>query len=341
MKRTRIDPARDDGTPFSANFDLNLLRVLLALDRTRHVTRAAELLQMSQSGFSGALGRLRRHCGDPLFVRTAAGMVPTQRAHSMIARAAELLDAVQNDVLQPNAFEPATSTTEFHLGLADLGEIVILPRLMAHLGRVSPRTQVSTHPLPDGEMQAAMAAGQIDLALGYMPELQGQDFFRQRLYHHTFACMVRRGHPVLEGGLSLAAYCSLGHVLVTTPSRTSTHFEKSLRDRAIERRVALRTPHYLSLPSIIEATDLMATVPLAAGMRLSANANICLVALPFTPEVFDVAQYWHRRFQSDARHLWLRQQMHQLFNDESDLWRDTEVSLYGKALRHTARAMPA
>jgi DNA-binding transcriptional LysR family regulator len=66
------------------DFDLNLLRVLLALDRTRHVTRAAELLGMSQSGFSSALARLRRHSGDVLFLRTSAGMTATPRAQRMI-----------------------------------------------------------------------------------------------------------------------------------------------------------------------------------------------------------------------------------------------------------------
>ena len=41
------------------DFDLNLLRVLVSLDDTRNVTRAAQQLGMSQSGLSTALNRLR------------------------------------------------------------------------------------------------------------------------------------------------------------------------------------------------------------------------------------------------------------------------------------------
>ena len=333
VKRNTVDPTSSEGGPFSAGFDLNLLRVLLALEKTRHVTRAAQLLDMSQSGFSGALARLRRHCDDPLFVRTPDGMVPTPRARSMVARAAELMATVQNDMLKAPVFDPSTANTEFNLGLADVGEVVILPRLMAHLAIIAPRSTLTSHPLPDGEMQAAMAAGEVDLAIGYMPEIQGQDFFQQRLYKHTFACMVRSGHPLDRGSLTRDAYARLGHVLVTSPSRTSALLQRALQEQQLERRVVMRTRHHLSLPSIIAATDLIATVPLAAGERLSERASVKLVPLPFLPQVFDVCQYWHRRYHFDARHHWLREQVAHLFNDDVDPWRGLEEELYGRSIR--------
>ena len=58
-------------------FDLNLLQVVVALDATRSVTGAAQELGMSQPGLSTALARLRKHFGDPMFVRTSEGMRPT------------------------------------------------------------------------------------------------------------------------------------------------------------------------------------------------------------------------------------------------------------------------
>lgn len=338
MKRQLLQRNLDTAPALLAGFDLNLLRVLLALGHTRHVTRAAELLQMSQSGFSTALGRLRRQCDDPLFLRSGAGMLPTPRAEAMLQRAAELLLTVQHDVLQAPQFDPQATTTEFTFALADVAEIVILPRLMAHLGRVAPHTRASTHPLRDGELEAAMAAGQVDLAIGYFPKISGQDFFQQRLHKHTFACLVRRGHPLDHGRLTLAAYRALGHVIVTSPSRTAGLFQETLDAMGIERRVVLRTPHHLSLPNIIEATDLIATVPLAAGVRFAEGADVMLVPLPFPPHVFTVQQHWHRRFHHDPRHRWLREQVALLFNDASDLWREAEEALYGKSLRRRAPA---
>ena len=54
--------------------DLNLIPYLVALDDTRNVSRAGELLGVSQPRVSTALGRLRAYFGDPLFVRTSRGM---------------------------------------------------------------------------------------------------------------------------------------------------------------------------------------------------------------------------------------------------------------------------
>lgn len=338
MKSRPLQRNLDTAPALLAGFDLNLLRVLLALGHTRHVTRAAELLQMSQSGFSTALGRLRRQCDDPLFLRSGAGMVPTPRAEAMLQRAAELLATVQSDVLQAPQFDPLQAGTEFTFAMTDVAEIVILPRLMQHLGTVAPHTRASTHPLRDGELQEAMAAGQVDLAIGYFPKITGQDFFQQRLYQHTFACLVRRGHPLDRGRLTMDAYRELGHVIVTTPSRSAGLFQETLDDMGLERKVVLRTPHYLSLPSIVEATDLIATVPLAAGVRFAERADVTLVPLPFPPKVFLVQQHWHRRFQNDPRHRWLREQVALLFNDASDLWRGTEEALYGKSLRRRSAA---
>ncbi|WP_175691880.1 helix-turn-helix domain-containing protein, partial [Burkholderia anthina] len=54
-----------------SELDLNLIPYLVALDETRNVSRAGDLLGVSQPRVSAALGRLREHFGDPLFVRTS------------------------------------------------------------------------------------------------------------------------------------------------------------------------------------------------------------------------------------------------------------------------------
>jgi DNA-binding transcriptional LysR family regulator len=55
------------------HLDLNLLRVFDAVARERHVTRAAEKLNLSQPAVSNALARLRTALGDELFLRWPGG----------------------------------------------------------------------------------------------------------------------------------------------------------------------------------------------------------------------------------------------------------------------------
>lgn len=316
-----------------AAFDLNLLRVVVTLGNTRSVTHAAAALGMSQSGFSSALARLRQLCGDPLFVRTASGMSPTPRAERMVATARSVLAQVAEGVLGQPEFDAATTRTEFRLAMADVAEIVFLPRLLRHFQVHAPHARVVCVTLPNGPLQQAMASGKIDLALGYFPDLNAQSFFRQRLYVHTYACMVRKGHPLEGSRLTQQAYLNHGHADVASPARSNEFFDKFLTRRGLQRRIVLSTQHHMSLPAIIEATDLLATVPLATGARFAQLGAVQLLGLPFQPPTFAVQAHWHRLVHHDARNRWLRSQCSDLFNDATDEWRDIETALYGAALR--------
>ncbi|MBT9598591.1 MAG: LysR family transcriptional regulator [Vitreoscilla sp.] len=311
-------------------FDLNLLRVLVALHATRHVSRAAQQLGMSQSGFSTALNRLRQRLADPLFVRTVDGMAPTPRALQMIDTARSVLASVQTGILGQPVFDPASSRTEFRLAMADVGEVVVMPRLMPHLRALAPHACVSCFPVPSRELEAAMQAGEVDLAIGYFPDLDKQAFFHQRLYQHTFGCLIGHAHPLANRPLTERSFCELGHAVVSSPARSTVLFETFLAKRGLERRVALRTPHHMSLPFIIAETELIATLPLAAADRFARHGAVKLVRLPFAPPVFPVQQYWHRLHHHDVRSRWLRAQVAALFNDVTDEWRDLELALYGR-----------
>ena len=121
-------------------------------------------------------------------------------------------------------------------------------------------------------------------------------------------------------------------VTVSSPARTNALFEAFLERRSIKRRIVLETPHHLSLPAIIESTDLMATVPLATGARFVQLGTVMLARLPFTPPSFAVQQHWHPLVHHDARSQWLRRQIAQLFNVDTDEWSELQASLYGRSL---------
>lgn len=322
-------------------FDLNLLRVLVALESNRSVTRAADALGMSQSGFSTALARLRQQFGDALFIRTATGMEPTPRARRMVQTAQHVLDQVRGGILEQPVFDPATARTEFKLAMADVAEIVFMPRLLRHFEEHAPLVRVSCGSVAPEVLPTAMESGAVDLALGYFPDLASQAFFQQRLYTHTYACMMRRNHPLLGAALTEAAYAAAGHAVVSSPARSNALFEQFLQRRGIERRIVMSTPHHLSLPAIVEQTDLLATVPLATGARFAKLGTVELVRLPFKPPSFSVQQHWHRLYHHDPRSLWLRGRIAALFNDATDEWAEIEAELYGREMRRrpsTARS---
>jgi DNA-binding transcriptional LysR family regulator len=290
----------------SSRFDLNQLRVIAALAQTRHVTQAASLLGMSQSGFSTALARLRRQLGDALFVRTPEGMEPTPHAELLIEEVGALLAAVESKIRVGVSFDPREASTEFRMAMSDISEMALLPGLLSALRREAPLCAIRTLSLPPHAMASGLESGQIDLALGYIPDLKSAGMFQQQLFTHGFNCLLRADHPIRARKLTRQQYEQLEHVVVLTPIRSQDLVERVIAQRRIHRRIALQTPHFMSLPFIIAGTDLCATVPAAVGSSEAASGAIRMVEPPFPTPRFAVKQYWHRRFNADQRSRWLR-----------------------------------
>ena len=124
--------------------DLNLLLVFHALMQERHVTRAAARLFLGQPAVSGALKRLRAAFGDPLFVRSRAGMEPTPRALELSRPVEALLSGLHEALAAKRPFEPKASTRVFRIGASEAVGVALFPRLMAHLTREAPGVRLVT-----------------------------------------------------------------------------------------------------------------------------------------------------------------------------------------------------
>ena len=297
-----------------SELDLNLIPYLVALEETRNVSRAGDLLGVSQPRVSAALGKLREYFGDPLFVRTSRGMEPTPVARDALAR-------IERGLVAPHDFDPATSTHTFSIALSDVGEIVFLPRLLQEFARRAPLANLRSVSQPHADVERGLEAGSIDLAVGYFPDLRGTNFFQQRLFTHRFICLMRRDHPLASGRLSLKQFIACGHAVVRAEGRSQEILEKHLAKRHLVRRAVLETPHFMSLPYILSRTNLIATVPHAIGYAYSTeHASIVLVEPPLPLPRFDLRQHWHRKFHNDARTVWLRSLVAELFNDALDEW---------------------
>lgn len=303
------------------DFDLNLLRVVVALHDARSVSRAAQHLGMSQPAVSSALARLRRAFGDPLFVKTAHGMSPTARSHALAAAAREALARIASDVLSESAFDPATTQGDFTLALSDVGEMVFLPRILEGVQRLAPHATVRSVSPPPAQLEHGLESGEVDLAVGYFPDLKSSAFFQQRLLTHRFVCLLRADHPVRSGKLSLEQFLALGHAVVRPEGRSQEIFEKYLTRHKIVRNIVLSTPHFMSIPTIIGKSDLVVTLPHAIGLFFSrTGANIKVVEPPFPIPRIDLRQHWHRNAHQDTRNKWLRRLVAAHFNDACDEW---------------------
>lgn len=300
--------------------DLNLLLVFDALYDTGSATAAAKRLKLSQPTVSVALGKLRATLDDELFVRSANGMSPTPRAQRLREPVRRLLDLVANEILPSERYDPTRASRPFTICLSDVGEMVFLPALMQKIQAIAPSTPVVSVSLRPQELTQALETGQVDLALGYFPDLDA-GIIQQGLFEHAFVCLARRGHPQVHAGeVSLQAFLQLDHLVVSADGRSQEIFERVMQARRDERHVSLRTPHFMSAPLIIAKSDMVTTVPKAVGAVWAARANLQMFQPPMPVPPIPLKQFWHRRFNDDPRLCWLRGLVQELFlgRDPSD-----------------------
>jgi len=304
------------------DIDLNLLPVLVLIHDRGSVSGAAEQLGMSQSAISMALARLRKRYEDPLFHRAGNGMQPTPRMRTLIGPLREAL-AQLDGTLRPEAgFHPRTTQQTLTFAMSDLGEMVFMPKLLQRIRQLSPQAIVRSIAADPKQVERALESGDIDLAVGYFPDLREKSFLQKHLFFHHFVCLLRADHPIKAATLTLQQFRELEHAVVYGAGRTYEMFERHLRARKIHRRVALPTPHFMSIPFVISRSDLVVTVPHAVGIFVQrVHLNLRIVQPPIRTPRIDLKMHWHRNFHRDAKNQWLRRIVSSLFTDELDEWR--------------------
>lgn len=297
----------------TGNLNLQLMKIFLAVFEHRSVGVAASTLGMSQSGLSTALARLRGILGDTLFISTATGMQPTTRAKELVAPMREAVQCMEQRIMNKATFDPATDEREFRVAASDTAEVMYLPRALNVLTRVAPRVRLRVMATAQPQLQRALSEGQVDLALGYFPDLRSAEFVRRRIGQHGFVCICSADNWDLIRDFSLKKYIEARHVMVEAPTRTHGLLETYLEKRGIRRNAALTTPHFMSLPEIISHTSLIATVPDAIAETFAENKRLALLPLPLRSPVFDAHLQWSKSVNNDPAHRWVRGVMFEAF----------------------------
>jgi DNA-binding transcriptional LysR family regulator len=287
------------------NIDLRLLLLFDEVFKTNSLSKAAERLEMTQPGASLALGRLRHHFGDTLFVRTSKGMESTPLAQAIIPTVRTAIAALQATMSHRLRFEPADTDRTFRISMTDVGQIVMLPSLLNRLSELAPHAHVEVTTI-DKQIHKALEAAELDLAIGFVTYLEDQ-FFQQLLFEDEFACLVRIGHPRIATEITRRQYELESHVVVATSGTGHQMLDKTLEKLKVRRRVSVQIPSFLGLATIIGATDYLCTLPRRAGELMAARGGVKLLALPFKVPPYPVKQHWHARQAQDPGHQWLRQ----------------------------------
>jgi DNA-binding transcriptional LysR family regulator len=300
------------------DIDLNLLRLLHVLGRETSASGAARVLGLSQPAVSNALRRARSTLGDPLFTRTARGLLPTAYMLGLQEPLAQALATLEAAIQPATQFAAARTQRRFTLAMSDIGEIVFLPPLQQHLSLQAPGVRLSTVRQQGTSLREELESGAVDAAIGLITEL-GDHVFSRRLFQQRYRCMARPGHPLLQGPVNKERFAQARHVVVQAAGTGHDRVNQLYAQAGLRRDVVLEVPHFVAVPYIVAASDLIATVPEALALATAPALGLQVFAPPLKLPPISIALYWHRRQQADAANRWLRELLLRLFAGDSAL----------------------
>lgn len=293
------------------NHDLNLLPVFDALMQEQQLSRAAERLHMSQPAVSNALKRLRMGFGDELFVRTGRGLKPTQRAEELHAIVTPALGLIRQS-FEDQAFEPQALSRTIDISMNPAVEYVIGAPMMHAVRQQAPNLHLRIHPDYAEDIPIRLKDGRLNYAVEYstLPEdhFMSRVLIREKLY---LVCAA--DHPQIDGQVTLEQYETLPHVSLVRRSnlvraqngRRTTPLEFLLGGSLPNRNIALQMSSFVSVPSVVATTDLIAVLPGQLVDPLVGEGRLQCLPLPFDCPELELRLFWHKSKNSDPSHAWL------------------------------------
>jgi DNA-binding transcriptional LysR family regulator len=297
------------------DIDLNLLLVFDRMLAEKRVSAVAESLGLSQPAISNALARLRRAFGDELFLRTARGMEPTPFALQLAEPVAYAMGTLHGALNQQTVFDPATSTRSFTLAMTDIGEIYFAPVLMEVLSRAAPGVTISTVRNTAVNLRDAMEAGQVDIAIGLLPQLKAS-IFQRRLFKQRYVCLFSATHPLAaKPKLTLKDFSAAEHLLVKAAGTGHGQVDELMAAQGIARRIRLTVPHFVAIGHILRSTPMIATVPERLAQSIAEPFGLVWRTHPVALPQIAINAFWHARFHRDPGNQWLRGVLFDRFAD--------------------------
>jgi DNA-binding transcriptional LysR family regulator len=296
--------------PMFDRIDLHLIRVLHTVLTERSVSRAALRLGMHQPAVSASLKRLRELAGDPLLVRSGAGMVPTVAGVRMIEPAADILRSAEVLFSDARSFDPATASHTFSLAASDYLDPLFLPQLVTQLKSLAPNCPIQIHPLSaESDYRLHLAQGEVDVVIGNWPR-PPEDLHLGRLFGDEVVCLVSNQHPAARRGWDAQAWLAAEHI-APTPTHPGARgvIDDHLAAQGLTRNITARCPHFGLIPAMVAGSLLVLTTGRQYCERFVDQLPVQILPCPVPFPRLMYYQLWHERTHASSAARWLREQI--------------------------------
>jgi len=298
-----------------SSFDLNLFVIMNSIYTEGSLTKAAEVVGITQPAVSNALSRLREKFDDELFVRTGSGMVPTQKTENIIKDIQNALQLMQKSVNEPDEFDPVTSQKTFRISLGDINEGRILAILMGKIEKQAPNIKLECYYTARDQVPHALATNELSFAVDpFIPN--SKDTNSMKVFSDQFIIAHRANHPISKvSNITLEEVLKLKYINISNRKRGASVVEMEMQKMQLQPEMTLRAQHYLVTPEIVRSTDIC----LLCAETFAKKHGLSYIELPFDVPPLEQYLIWHSGDDNDGSHIWMRDLIAESFKEVSSI----------------------
>lgn len=213
---------------------LRHLRLLVAIDDARQLSKVARILHITQPSVSKALAEVESSTGAPLFDRTPRGLLPTALGALIIRSARDVLAELERAAAAVEQLRLGRSST-LALGAMPGAALGLLAPALTLLRRREPGLALQVLEAPTDELLSRLAAGRLDVVLGArfrraLPE----GLSVHPLYVDPLVIAAAPTHPVASAArVSWEELAASPWILTPPTNPLRLGFERALRERGL------------------------------------------------------------------------------------------------------------
>lgn len=287
-------------------FDLNLLTALRALLAEKSVTRAGEVVHVTQSAMSGILARLREYFGDPLIVQVGRRMELTPLGESLVEPINDVLLRIDATMATRPAFDPSITRRPFSIVASDYSINVLLLEVLRRVHREAPGISIEFR-MPSEAAAAELESGEVD----FIVHPEGHASAEQvgvALFEDSYTIVVDAQNTEVGDSITIDKYLTLRHVAFQSGKLGLPQLETWLSNRYGDARsVEVIAQSFTLLAHLVVGTTRVATMHTRLARQVANVLPVRLIRPAFEiPRFVEVLQ-WHRYRDLDPGSMWLRE----------------------------------
>lgn len=290
-----------------SEFDLNLFRVFLTVYRYQSITVAAEVLQLTQPGVSGALKRLQSQLGEKLFVRDGRGIAPTHLAHEIARQIEPALDTIESTISSVQDFS-LHGKRRFVVYAPEPVMLVLLPKIEADdsLGN----REIVLYPTLASEeaLFDRLNLRQADLAIDFA-QFSSPSYFSEQFFTDQICVIASQSHPRIQGSITSEQYYQEKHVTLKLRREDVFLADYFTEEHLKGRKVSVECDSLLALMALVASSESIGMVSLSIAKLFSERLGIQILNVPFRSLPINYMLLTHNREQNSKANCWLREKL--------------------------------